>query len=759
MPFTFKLSMRLALIRALVAAAAAAFVACELPVRRVTDPNSPNDVVVQVFTSPDSVTLDPYEVQQFLAFGRTQAGDSVPVAVRWSTTGGTISTGGLYTADASFGTYQVTATATTSPIKSSSTVRNRGQLTQVFITPSAASVAAGGKQQFAAYGRKRNGDSVAVNVSYAATGGIISAAGLYSAGQSAGNYRVIAVSNPAALADTAAVTISVLPVMSVAVTPATASEPVGQTVSLTATPEDSLGGALIGRLVTWASSAAAVATVDGNGQVTGVAAGLALITATSEGQSGTALITVTAPVVVTNPAPVTDLAVSGVTTTALTLSFTEVNDGTGQPAKYDFRYAVGTIVFGSATDVAQGTCVRPVLGTSIGARRSCTILGLQAGTGYQVQLVSYRGTLDSNAVFGPLSNVASGTTAASTAPVATVTVSPASASVAVGAVQQFTAALKDASGNLLTGRAVTWSSNSPTIAGISASGLVTGLLAGPATITATSEGQSGSATVTVVPPGAGGVVFESDWSTATGTSQSAVRDGTRWGNYWEFNNGSGVQLLSVVAGGPPGYANALRVLQLGSVPGYAADLQQDNLPILSTDYYVRFYMRNDDTSPAGDHVVTPDIQAYQNLTYMRKFSGTNGWQFVISLYGCSFIYPISHIGPTITLSHGVWYRFEYFVHFVDATHVQVHPRVYDASGTQILGDADFLQQDPGSAVWNGRSDWTLASLYATGFSYCVNPGPLQSFAVGNNGQQASVNTGLSWYYAGVQIRTDRWPGP
>src|SRR5439155_27371688 len=119
MSFKFKLSMRLALIKALVAAAAAEFVACELPVRRVTDPNSPHDVVVQVFTSPDSVTLDPYEVQQFLAFGRTQAGDRVPVAVRWSTTGGTISTGGLYTADASFGTYQVTATATTSPIKSS----------------------------------------------------------------------------------------------------------------------------------------------------------------------------------------------------------------------------------------------------------------------------------------------------------------------------------------------------------------------------------------------------------------------------------------------------------------------------------------------------------------------------------------------------------------------------------------------------------------------------------------------------------------
>src|SRR5258705_51519 len=489
------------------------------------------------------------------------------------------------------------------------------------------------------------------------------------------------------------------PVASVAVSPTTASVGVGQTVQLTATPKDDSGNALAGRVVTWASSAPAVAAVNGSGLVTGVTAGAATITATSEGQSGSAAVTITAAV--TNPALVSDLAVASVTANGLTLAFTEVNDGTGQPAKYDIRYAAGTIAFGAATDVTQGTCVRPVLGSAIGARRTCTILGLSAGTSYQVQLVSYRGILDSNAVFGPLSNVASGTTAASTAPVATVTVTPASASVAIGAVQQFAAVLKDAGGTVLTGRAVSWSSSSLTIAGVSGTGLVTGLVAGPATITASSEGQSRSATgtVTVVPPG--GVGFESDWSTATGTSQSAVRDGTGWGNYWEFNNGTGAQLMSVVTGGPGG-RNALKVLQRGQ--NLAAAVQQDGLPILSTDYYVRFYMRNDDTSPSGDHAVTPDIYTYANLTYIRKMSGSSGWQFVMSLYGCEALYPFIHLGPAITLAHGVWYRFEYFVHFVDATHLQVHPRVYDANGTQILGDADFRQQDWGSATWNGRSD-------------------------------------------------------
>ena len=267
------------------------------------------------------------------------------------------------------------------------------------------------------------------------------------------------------------------------------------------------------------------------------------------------------------------------------------------------------------------------------------------------------------------------------------------------------------------------------------------------------------ASVAGCPVSSGGdrrVVFESDWSTDTGTSRAAVTDGGRWRNYWEFNNGTGVQLLSVVPGGPGG-RNALKVLQRGE--HYAANLQQDGFVRRSTDFYVRFYMRNDDTSAAGDHVVTVDTWQYANLTFMRKYSRGGGWQFVISLYGCEAVYPIVHWGPALTLSPGAWYRFEYHVQFVDEKHVQVHPRVYDANGAQILSDADFRQQNWGAASWNGRSDWTLASYYAADHSFCVHPDALTHFGMGNNAQQGAVDTGLSWYFAAVQIRSDWWPGP
>src|SRR5207237_8529899 len=110
-------------------------------------------------------------------------------------------------------------------------------------------------------GSRKTGRSVAVSVAYAATGGIISGAELYTAGQSAGTYQVIATQSGGTLASTAAVTISSVPVASVTVSPAAASLTAGATTQLTATPEDSSGTALTGRAVTWARRTRAVATV------------------------------------------------------------------------------------------------------------------------------------------------------------------------------------------------------------------------------------------------------------------------------------------------------------------------------------------------------------------------------------------------------------------------------------------------------------------------------------------------------------------
>jgi len=80
------------------------------------------------------------------------------------------------------------------------------------------------------------------------------------------------------------------PVASVTVTPRVDTVLPQGTLKLSATTKDAAGNVLTDWVVTWGTSDPAVATVDENGLVTGVAAGTSAITATSEGVSGMATV-------------------------------------------------------------------------------------------------------------------------------------------------------------------------------------------------------------------------------------------------------------------------------------------------------------------------------------------------------------------------------------------------------------------------------------------------------------------------------------
>jgi len=261
------------------------------------------------------------------------------------------------------------------------------------------------------------------------------------------------------------------PVASVSVTPATASLPVGATLQLAAVPEDSAGGALTGRPVTWASSDIDVASVSTSGRVTAGAAGSATVTATSEGKAGSATVTVTlVPVaaVVVSPATAA-LPVGGTVQLTVTLSDANDNTLTGRPVAWST----------SAPTVATVSRSGLVTGKAAGsATITATSEGKTGSAAVTVTLV----------------------------PVASVVVSPATLTLPVGSAAQLIVTLKDASGRTLTGRPVAWTSSAPTVATVSPSGLVTANAVGAATLTATSEGRSGTSALTVLAPSSSGSV-------------------------------------------------------------------------------------------------------------------------------------------------------------------------------------------------------------------------------------------------------------
>lgn len=107
------------------------------------------------------------------------------------------------------------------------------------------------------------------------------------------------------------------------------------------------------------------------------------------------------------PGRVTDLRVSAVTDTSAVLTWTEVASGNTAVARYVIHVGPSaSFTWTSRPDVVTGGCAAPVYGsTAAGGRtRSCIVGGLAPNTFYRFQLVAYTGTLNVNAVFGPLSN-------------------------------------------------------------------------------------------------------------------------------------------------------------------------------------------------------------------------------------------------------------------------------------------------------------------------------------------------------------------
>jgi len=85
--------------------------------------------------------------------------------------------------------------------------------------------------------------------------------------------------------------------------------------------------------------------------------------------------------------------------------------------------------------------------------------------------------------------------------VATIAVSPSTASIAAGGTQQFSATAKDSSGNTISGVTFTWASSATSVATVNSSGLATGVSAGTSQITASASGVTSSAdSLTVTPP-------------------------------------------------------------------------------------------------------------------------------------------------------------------------------------------------------------------------------------------------------------------
>jgi len=172
-------------------------------------------VLTSITVAPASVSLAPSATQQFTATGHFTGGGTGSVAVTWTATGGTISSGGLYTAGSTVGPYVVTATVTGGSIAGTAAVTITPApptLTSVTVVPATVTLIPAATQQFTATGHYSDGStSAGIPVDWTAAGGTIDATGLYTAGATDGTYQITATATGTAIAGDADATIATPP--------------------------------------------------------------------------------------------------------------------------------------------------------------------------------------------------------------------------------------------------------------------------------------------------------------------------------------------------------------------------------------------------------------------------------------------------------------------------------------------------------------------------------------------------------------------
>jgi uncharacterized protein YjdB len=250
----------------------------------------------------------------------------------------------------------------------------------------------------------------------------------------------------------------------ITISPASPSIPVNTTEALSAVGSYSDGSSAdLTSRVTWNSASPAIASVTGTGAVTGVTAGSTTITATLGSISQSTSVTVTA-------ATITAISVSP--------------DGPTLPIGITEQFTATAIYSdGSTADLVTGvTWNSSSTGVaSIGNTGLASLLGA--------------GTTTIAATVGSLSD--STTVTVVNAHLSSITVAPATATMAPGTAQQFTAtgAFDDGSTQILP--SVQWSSSASGTLAVDSSGLATAVAAGTATVTAASGAITGTASVTV----------------------------------------------------------------------------------------------------------------------------------------------------------------------------------------------------------------------------------------------------------------------
>jgi len=256
-------------------------------------------------------------------------------------------------------------------------------------------------------------------------------------------------------------------IASISVTPVTGSlASLGDTLLLTAEAKDAMGATVPGVTIGFATSNGGVATVSNDGTVVAMGNGQAVVTASADSRSQQATVTV-------------NQVATGVTVAASLDTLTSFGDERVYTATA--TDARGNAITDGFTWILSDQSVAMIAGSAASVTASATGNGT---TNVQVTRDGFS---------------ASATLVVKQV-VAAVSVSPSTLSVFETATGQLTGSPQDARGSTVAGSVVMWGSGDQAVATVDGQGVVTGVAVGSVTITASVDGKSGTAAITIATP-------------------------------------------------------------------------------------------------------------------------------------------------------------------------------------------------------------------------------------------------------------------
>jgi hypothetical protein len=223
-----------------------------------------------------------------------------------------------------------------------------------------------------------------------------------------------------------------------------------------------------------------------------------------------------------------------------------------------------------------------------------------------------------------------------TAGTASVTVSLASPIIALRSLTQATGTAKDANGNTLPDKDIAFSSDNPSVATVSAQGVVTGVGMGTAHIIGSNEGQSGSATITVAASAGYGSSAEKIRIVDVGTTFAPTLSGPSAGAATFVSRAPSVATVSA-AGTITGVGGG-QVWVAATAPGFAPDSVYVIVPRTTTGPVLRSDLTNFNVQAGATIVV--------NIILDTRSTPIGGAELSLGFTLSPTVFSEVHVAPT-----------------------------------------------------------------------------------------------------------------